>query len=179
MGGNRQSIRLTGYDYTSDGFYLFTCVTRDRKRWFGDVINGEVVLSPAGRIVQEEWERTADVRRRVTLDRFVVMPDHVHGILMIGEPELPMSGSPWPILDIEWTSRFGNSSNTLGSVIGGFKAACSRRIRQESVSEFAWIRNYWERIIRSYEELNAYRNYISNNPADHDQNGLDWLDGLR
>lgn len=166
MVGNRHTIRLTGYDYTADGFYLFTLVTKERLPWFGKVADGEMQLSEAGKLVWEERHRTPTIRERITLDEFIVMPDHVHGILVVGEPSLPPTGSPWPILDSEKTSKFGDSSNTLGAVIGGFKAACSRSIRKIH-PEFAWTRNYWERIIRSQEELNAYHIYIENNPSKH------------
>ena len=164
MGGNRHTIRLAGYDYTADGFYFFTAVTKDRAPWFGRILDGEIKLSEAGKLVWEEWKQTPTIRERLTLDEFVIMPDHIHGILIIGNPTLPLAGSPWPPLDELYTSNFGDNANTLGVVIGGFKAACSRKIRAHH-PEFAWTRNYWERIIRSYEELNTYRLYIKNNPS--------------
>lgn len=164
MSKNRHSIRLAGYNYKADGFYAFTIVTKNRIPWFGEIKNGKMILTHAGKLVQEEWDRTPSSRPNIALDEFIIMPDHIHGIIVVGEPSLPMTGSPWPILDSENTSKFGDSSNTLGAIIGGFKAACSRSIRKMH-PEFAWTRNYWERIIRSQEELNAYRIYIKNNPS--------------
>ncbi len=164
MAGNRHTIRLAGYDYTADGFYFFTAVTKDRAPWFGQILDGEMKLSESGKLVWQEWKQTPAIRKRLTLDEFIVMPDHVHGILIIGNPTLPLSGSPWPPLDEFHTSAFSDNANTLGTVIGGFKAACSRGIRKQ-YPEFGWTSNYWERIIRSYDELNAYRLYIKNNPS--------------
>ncbi|MFT4681256.1 MAG: putative transposase [Flavobacteriales bacterium] len=163
MVGKRNTIRLSGYNYKADGYYFFTCVTKNRIPLFGSIANQKMNLSLAGKWVHEEWVQTGQSRNNIRLDEFIVMPDHVHGIIVLGEPVIPLSGSPWPALDEENTSKFGDSSNTLGAIIGGFKAACSRRVRRD-FPEFGWTRNYWERIIRSHEELNAFRSYIKNNP---------------
>lgn len=80
---HRQSIRLRGYDYTQPGEYFVTICTSERERLFGEIENEEIRLSDIGRIVREEWLRTPLVRSNVQLDKFVVMPDHLHGIIVI------------------------------------------------------------------------------------------------
>ena len=92
MKPNRQSIRLRGYDYSAEGAYFVTIVCKDRVHWFGDITDGEMHLSDAGRIIEEEWLRGAELRSEVSLDAYVVMPNHFHGIVVIGEPLIPLAG---------------------------------------------------------------------------------------
>ena len=81
------SLRLSWWDYSQAGWYFVTICTQDRQCVLGDIVKGSVVLSPAGLIVEEEWRRTATVRQQVGLDEFVVMPNHVHGIVVLtGDP---------------------------------------------------------------------------------------------
>lgn len=85
---HRRSIRLPRYDYTRPGAYVITIVAHERECLFGEILNGEMVLKPAGRIVEREWTRLAKRFPDVDLDAMVVMPNHVHGIiLMVGEGE--------------------------------------------------------------------------------------------
>ncbi len=80
---HRRSIRLKGYDYAQPGAYFVTICTRNWVRLFGEVAAGSIVLNPMGQVVEEEWLRTAEIRPNVELDAFVIMPNHVHGIVMI------------------------------------------------------------------------------------------------
>ena len=79
----RRSVRLRGYDYSQAGAYFITIVTKWREFLFGVVENGDVRLNRAGRIAQEEWLRSAEMRPRVRLDAFVIMPNHIHGIIVL------------------------------------------------------------------------------------------------
>ena len=82
---HRRSIRLPGYDYAQAGAHFITIVTQGRECLFGQVVNGEMQLNSAGQIAQDEWLRTAVIRPRVTLDAFVIMPNHVHGIIVLSD----------------------------------------------------------------------------------------------
>ncbi|MBI4771133.1 MAG: transposase, partial [Chloroflexi bacterium] len=82
-GHHRRSVRLKGYDYASPGAYFVTLCTWQRECLFGEIVNGEMRSGPLGQIVAVEWARTGVVRPNVTVDDFVVMPNHVHGILFI------------------------------------------------------------------------------------------------
>ena len=84
---NRHSIRLNSHDYTNTGPYFITLCSHGRKPLFGEVREAKIHLSRVGVIVQEEWSRTSLVRPEVTLDEFVVMPNHLHGIVFLGTPE--------------------------------------------------------------------------------------------
>jgi putative transposase len=79
----RQSIRLRGYDYSQTGFYFITICCYQRESLFGKIVDGQMQLNPIGQLVTEEWLKSAEIRREVTLDTFVVMPNHFHGIVII------------------------------------------------------------------------------------------------
>jgi len=90
---HRRSIRLQGYDYTRAGAYFITICTKGRECLFGEIVAGEMILNELGRIVQEEWEKTPAIRREMELDAFVVMPDHIHGIVIIRESPVEDDGA--------------------------------------------------------------------------------------
>ncbi len=83
---DRRSIRLRGYDYSQPGAYFITICTETRKCLFGEISDGGILLSAFGRIVDEEWHRTIQIRPTVVLDAFSIMPNHVHGIIVLNEP---------------------------------------------------------------------------------------------
>ena len=86
MKRDRQSYRLKGYDYSGCGCYYVTICTQGRKCLLGELVNGEMVLNRCGQIAREEWLRSADVRAELRLDAFVIMPNHVHGVVFINGP---------------------------------------------------------------------------------------------
>ena len=89
---NRKSIRLQNYDYTSNGAYFITLCAATREDFFGTVLEDHMQLNDFGKIVLEEWKRSAEIRQEIVFDEFIVMPDHVHGIVMIQKPE-PLQGA--------------------------------------------------------------------------------------
>ena len=107
----RRSIRLKGYDYTQAGAYFVTVVTYGRECLFGDVVDGDMVLNENGQIIVEEWVRTADIRPNVSLDVFIVMPNHIHSIIMIADGRGTLQRAPT-------TERFGQpTSNSIPTII--------------------------------------------------------------
>ena len=80
---HRRSIRLRGYDYARSGLYFVTLVTHERECLFGDILDGSMCLNQQGRVVDEEWRRCADMRREVTLDAYIIMPNHLHAVVSI------------------------------------------------------------------------------------------------
>ena len=138
----RRSPRLHGFDYRRAGAYFVTICTWRRRRLFGAIDGGRVVLTDAGGVAMEEWERTAERRPYVGLDTMIVMPDHLHAIMHRAE-----------------------APRMLGSVIGGFKSAVARRIRHATGGTVrVWQRGYHERVIRNAAMLAAARAYICENP---------------
>ena len=143
---DRRSIRLPGYDYSQPGAYFVTICTHNR-----DLL---LRTEPVQEAVRSTWEAIPQRFRAVTLDEFVVMPNHVHGIIILGDATGAASGAP-----------------TLGAIIRAFKsisAIQSSRILNRSGLPF-WQRNYYEHVIRDEDELNIIRQYICDNPRN-------WLD---
>jgi putative transposase len=147
---HRRSIRPPGWDYRQDGAYFVTIATHERAHLFGEVVNGAMVMSEFGRIVAEEWERTAQLRPYVRLDAFVVMPNHVHGIVWIVDDETIVVGAMRRCAPTTTPSVLPRS---LGAIIRAFKSTTTRRINQ--------IRGSLARL----RELNAVREYIQSNPV--------------
>ncbi len=153
----RQSLRLPGFDYGQTASYFVTICTRSRVPLFGTIQSQTVRLSDLGRIVAEAWLQTSELRPEVSLDAFIVMPDHLHGIISIdGERNRPRGENGY--------ARRG--SRVLGSIIAGFKSTCTLRINlyRQTPKKAVWQRNYFEHIIRSVEELQRVRRYIAENP---------------
>ncbi|MGD2027948.1 MAG: hypothetical protein PVI99_09040 [Anaerolineales bacterium] len=168
---HRQSIRLKGYDYTSPGAYFVTLVTWQREPVFGEVIDGKMVLNEIGRIVREDWEKTEKIRKEITLDTFVIMPNHLHGIVWIEpvdesdiQPIVVGAHGRAPLR--KNIAKIHRQSKSLGAMIAGFKSAATKRVNQHRglPGHPLWQRNYYDHIIRSQKELNNIRNYIKSNP---------------
>ncbi|GAB4324730.1 MAG: transposase [Candidatus Zixiibacteriota bacterium] len=157
---NRRSIRLQGYDYSQAGAYFVTICTHGRACLFGDVADGKMRLNSAGRVVEQCWNDIPVHFPHVELDAWVIMPNHVHGILVIVDPVGANNYSP---LRTDATSRPRGTSKTIGSVIRGFKIGVTKWMRQHTTIYDVWQRNYYERIIRNDESLNRIREYIANN----------------
>lgn len=158
---HRRSIRLKTYDYTQAGAYFVTVCTQDRACLFGDVVDGEMRLHVAGQIVHDEWTRSANMRPRITLDTFAVMPNHIHGIIVLRDSLGTLQRAPT-------TERFGRpTSDSIPTIIRLFKSVTTKRINELRSTPAApvWQRNYHEHIIRNEESLTRIRQYIADNPA--------------
>ena len=175
--GNRKSIRLKGYDYSQEGMYFITLCCRDRKHLFGSIQNGIMCLNAFGSIAYQTWMETPSIRLNIALGAFIVMPDHLHGIIEIKEAVENANN--------ENIGKFRSPSQTIGAIIRGYKGATTKRIKEYSRGElhcrgelqFArtelmdldksiWQRNYYEHIIRNDRALYNITNYIINNPQE-------------
>lgn len=160
-----ESARLRGYDYASPGLYFITICTKNRESLFGDVVNGEMDLSPIGDIVADEWQKTPRVRANVQLDAWVVMPNHLHGIIWITHT-VPSSNVETSRRDVSTTNAKSRlQPNSIGSIIGQIKSVCTKRIRAAGFAEFNWQERFYDEIIRNERALDAIRAYIIYNPA--------------
>jgi len=161
---HRRSIRLKGYDYTQAGAYFVTLVAQGRECLFGDVAEGEMRLNEHGRVVAEAWEWLAEQYAYVELDEWVVMPNHLHGIIVITDNHdrggLGRGGSRTAPADTAAKRK------PLGRLVAAKKTVSAKRINQMRNTPAApvWQRNYYERIIRNERELDATRQYIFQNP---------------
>jgi putative transposase len=153
---HRRSIRLRGYDYSQAGAYFVTICTQNRECLFGDMMDGEMLLNDAGNIVHQCWDDIPNHFPHVDLDEFGVMPNHVHGIIMIVDS---------PSVGAKNFSPLPGTSKTIGSIVRGFKIGVTKWMRNNTLIHDVWQRNYWEHIVRDESELNRIREYIRNNPV--------------
>lgn len=164
-----ESTRLTGWDYGQAGYYYVTICTKDRVHFFGDVRDVDVILSEIGQIVAEEWLKTEILRSNIRLDEWIIMPNHIHLIIITYKVESPVEtprcgvSTPHRAQTLAASEKW--AAHTLGSIIGQFKGACTKRIWAEGFTEFAWQSRFFDRIIRSEEALHKARHYIAANPA--------------
>jgi len=160
---HRRSIRLQEYDYFQSGAYFVTICTYKRQMLFADI--------RIKKIVEEEWLNTGLVRPNVIIDEFVVMPNHLHGIIVIQNhidtvsTKVKLGSSRRGELHLP--NKFKSPSQTIGAVIRGFKASSYRKIIATlNMSDMLiWQRNYYEHIIRNEVDLSEKRKYIIDNPA--------------
>ena len=162
MNKRRQSLRLKGYDYSRSGAYFVTICTHNRRCLFGEIKDADMVLNQAGVAASECWRKIPEHFPQVELDAYVIMPNHVHGILVINETVGAKNFSPLP------SGRPRGTSKTIGSVVRGYKIGVTKWMRQNTTACNVWQRNYYEHIIRNETELNRIREYIRNNPAQWD-----------
>jgi putative transposase len=159
----RRSIRLRGFDYSRPGAYFLTICAWQMKTIFGRVREGEMLLNSLGKLAHEEWLRTAEIRGGVQLDAFVVMPNHLHGVLILH----PGCRGVRPYAPTTAETQLRSTSRTLGAIVRGFKAASARRINdfRGTPGQPVWQRNYFEHIVRNSRDLDEIRAYILKNPA--------------
>jgi REP element-mobilizing transposase RayT len=168
---HRKSIRLRGYDYSQAGAYFVTIVTFQRAGLFGEIINGEMVLNETGKIIQKWWDDIPIHFPGVETGAFVIMPNHVHGIIILHDRR---GAVPAPFVS-GGENQGGNVLNdkeqggeTLGQIVAYFKYQSTKEINAltgAGVVTKLWQRNYYERIIRNDREMDAIWRYIENNPA--------------
>ena len=163
----RNSLRLKGYDYTQDGLYFVTLVTQGRVSLFGEVLNGAIILNRYGEIVQQEWERISMVRPTIELGAFVIMPNHLHGILFFQENGAYTVRATRRVAPTAITLQSGS----LGAVMGQFKSIVTKRINtvRGTPGIPVWQRNYYDHILRNQADLELTWQYIQANPAQWDQ----------
>ncbi|RIH74978.1 Transposase IS200 like protein [Calidithermus terrae] len=168
-GPNRRSPRLRGFDYAQEAAYFVTVCTHGREPLFGEVVGGEMRLSEIGDIVWWEWHRSEWLRDEVSLDAFVVMPNHVHGVVMIRPPE----PSPVPRGPVGTTRASslrtppapGPAKRSLGAFVGAFKSAAAKRVHRRYPHLRVWQGRYYDTVLRDERHLEAAREYIVSNPA--------------
>ena len=168
---HRRSIRLDGYDYSQEGLYFVTICTEKRDCLFGKISNGIMVLNEMGIIAYHEWLATPVIRKNVGLDVFVVMPNHIHGIIIIkesgrgGELNSPNNNEEEGVFNTP--RRLHSPSQTIGSIVRGYKSSVTGKINalQNAKGIVVWQSNYWEHIIRDERSYSNISEYIINNPT--------------
>lgn len=146
----RRTIRLRDFDYSSNNLYFVTICIQDRKSILGKVVGDHAFLSPYGRIAETVWGNLPEKFDMVELDEYVIMPNHIHGIIGV---RATVKVAP-----------------TLGKIVGAYKSRVIHeclelaKIKDKFMGKF-WQRNYYEHIIRNEDDLNRIQKYIRNNPS--------------
>jgi len=159
---HRHSIRLKGYDYAQAGAYFVTVVTHGRESLFGEVTGGEMWLNQYGEIVRDEWERAPEIRPEVELGAYVVMPNHIHGILVFHADGIYTVGATRRVAPTKTLQ-----SGSLGAIMAQFKSIVTKRINllRDTEGSIIWQRNYYDHIIRNQQDLELTWLYIESNPT--------------
>jgi REP element-mobilizing transposase RayT len=175
---HRRSIRLKGYDYAQEGLYFITLCCQDRLHLFGNITNSIMCINPIGAIVETEWLNTANIRDNIVLHEHIIMPNHLHGIIEITKNKTIK----------EDNKGFSSPTQTIGSIIRGYKIATIKQIKdyikdtskddRKGELQFAptaltiinldyriWQRNYYEHIIKDEKAYHNISNYIIHNPS--------------
>ena len=175
---NRKLNRLQEYDYSQPGYYFITLCTKNRQNIFGKYVgadgcrpnknNGEIKLNRYGLIVDEELKNSEKIRNEIELDQYVIMPNHLHAIIVInrglsgGRPSAP-TGNIY-------------QKQTLSSFVAGFKSVVTKRVNilRNTPGQPVWQRSFYDHVIRNERSLQSIREYIINNPStwDHDQENI-------
>jgi putative transposase len=175
-----ESSRLICHDYSSCGKYFITICTNGKIHWFGNILNHEMILSEPGQIAKKLWHKLPEHFPFISLDEFVIMPDHIHGIIIINpnmdavavqtlhatsvRPRIQSAGNT----KNNFMASISPKPGSLATIIRSYKSAVSKNIHL-IIPDFSWHSRYYDHIIRSNPELERIRKYIINNPAN-------WLD---
>jgi len=176
----RKSNRLKNFDYSSKGWYFITICTENRHKYFGNVQNQKMILNKYGEIANKFWLEIPKHYSSIDIDKFVIMPNHVHGIVIIRgqnkdrnvDMNVGTGHCPVPTMKMNINE---NNYGLLSKVINGYKNVTTKIIRYKLNNYlFHWQRSYYDQIIRNLRSLQKIRNYIESNPAnwEKDRNNL-------
>ena len=171
-----ESVRLEGYDYSLDGLYFITIITGEREHFFGEIKEGEMYLSEIGKIAEKEWFETLRIRKDMNLQlhEFVVMPNHIHGIIEIGENKFnddnfmnrrdDMLGVSHSEGNFKiYKNTFSSQSKNIASIIRGYKSSVTIKARKINAN-FSWQARFYDHVVRNNEDYKRISDYILTNP---------------
>lgn len=172
------SARLPQWDYGWSGAYFVTVCTLNREHYFGEITNDIMNLSPIGVIADILWHEITNHNDNVELGAFVVMPNHIHGILVLGGKNVPVMDNVTVetrhalSLQSPAQKRFRNQGkNTVSSIVGGYKSAVTKHARRLGY-RFAWQSRFHDHVIRDEQSYQRINDYIITNPQKWDDDTL-------
>lgn len=187
-----ESIRLKNWDYSLNGHYFITICTKEKQHFFGNIENGKIILNEIGKIAEKFWLEIPEHFFDVKLDEFLIMPNHIHGILVIDKNKNNMNFSNVDTLHcvveslqcnnstIDIDDKFNPSENdfyskispkpkSISTIIRSYKSICTKTInRMQNEVFFSWQSKFYDHIIRDEKALDNIRKYIKNNPLNCD-----------
>ena len=154
----RNSLRLASFDYSQPGAYFVTLCTHNQECLFGRIADGAMQLNEPGHLVAHAWRESLAPYLAVTLDEWVLMPNHLHGILVFDEHA---STAPQEI------TRNQRRNMLLSKCIGRFKMVSAKQVNawRKTPGRSLWQRNYWEHVVRNDRDMQRIREYVRDNPA--------------
>jgi len=158
----RKHIRLKGYDYCQAGEYFVTICSRAREHLFGEIVDGNMILNVIGTTANECWTEIPSHFPNVEIDAFVVMPNHVHGIIRIMDD--PGRDVQLNIPTDKYHSKISPKAGSLAVIVRTYKAAVTTICRKHGIDGFGWQSGFYEHVIRNDRSLARIREYIANNP---------------
>lgn len=167
----RRRNRLKNFDYSSFGYYFVTICTKNRQEYFGEIKNRRMVLNTCGEIVRRQWLWLENHFPFIKLDEWIIMPNHVHAIVIIQKQFTNIEYSPvGTTLGLSLQMQHDDNDmkyrriQLLPKIICALKTTTSKLIHQLGVNSFKWQRSFYDHIIRNEKSLFAIRQYIRNNP---------------
>jgi len=151
---SRKQNRLQNHDYSQPGYYFITICTESKKKYFGEICDGKMVLNEYGKTIKQQWEWLKSQYSYIDLDVFVIMPNHIHGIIIIKNYNNVGTGRDLSLQKIK----------SISELIGAFKTTSSKLIHKVGCTEFSWQRSFYDHVVRQDESLDKIREYIVNNP---------------
>jgi REP element-mobilizing transposase RayT len=153
-----ETARLADWDYSSRSWYFVTVCTINKKCSLGQAVDEQIMLSDAGLIAEAEMKAVSSHYENVIIDRYVVMPNHIHAIVVIegNHPNSPV--------EARLAASPARAHGGLSDVVGGYKAGVSRICHAKGIFGFAWQRRFYDHILRSNASVNSVRDYIDQNP---------------
>ncbi len=188
----RRPNRLKGYDYNQQGYYYITICTKNQLNLFGEILNNIMHLSQTGEIANRFWIAIPEHFKNIELDEFIIMPNHIHGIIFVnngdagdngvgnaimgnngvGNADLRSPHSDDHLIHTVSVDDYDRTKMVVSKIIHGFKSSVTREIRRQlNDFNFAWQKSYYDYIIHDEDDLNRIREYIYNNPANWDTDG--------
>jgi len=177
------SARLPGWDYTAAGVYFITICTRERIPYLGEIQNDEIHLSDLGGVARQFWVEIPNHFPNVILDEFVIMPNHVHGIIVINSPGDVVDVETQHAASLHQQQRQQHQQNqqptaslprstpkpgSISAIIRSYKSAVTRWAGQNGHANFAWQARFYDHIVRNQKSLENIQRYILRNPEKWD-----------
>jgi len=158
-----ESTRLKSWDYSNPWWYYVTINSKNHVCCFGDLVKGKMILNELGKIVEKEWLKTSEIRKNVELDYYVIMPNHIHGIIILNEHTRRDVARNVSTINKNKFSEISPKPNSLSAIIRSFKSAVTKQAHENGYRSFQWQPRFYDRIIRNEKELYQIRKYVELN----------------
>jgi len=154
-----ESARLKEWDYSNPWWYYITINTRNHNSYFGAVVNREMNLNKLGLVAEKYWNEIPKHYKSVEIDYYVIMPNHIHGIIIINNSRDVACN-----VSTNKYSQISPRGNSLSAIVRSYKSAITKSAHENGHKDFAWQERFYDRIIRNEKELFNIRKYIQQNP---------------